>query len=615
MAANNATNPPDLSCRCLPTQPCWPPPETWQSFNEALGGRLFPTTPPARECHFPFYNRAKCRQIRKRYFDDSWRDGQPGAMMYTQWERYNNKGCLGTFGVSGQSCQQGAIPLYTVNATSVAHIQETLKFAAKHNLRLVIKNTGHDLLGRSIAPNSLSLWVHHRKKIEVFDAFIPEGAPDGTRGEPAVMVESGVQFRDLMKVMEAHKRTVVYGSSPSVGVAGGFCTGGGNGVLSRLYGLCVDNVLQYKVVTADGQHRVANAYQNQDLFWALRGGGAGTFGVVTELVMRTHPPLKNIIRGHIIIISFRTSTMDKLMRNFWSRHKQWAQEGWVGYSFNVKKVVHVLKFRYFLPNGDLAQAKASINDFIRYARSLLDAIVILNSVRSFPSIQDVFSTMVEVPAVKIVGVNLIMASRLVPRTMFDTEEGIDKLTMALKHVKEEMYQTSALTGLVTVFVDGSNVSEAEAQETSVQPSWRSAMMLPTIGVMWGDDVSPQEEIYIRNLLAKAIDWVRAITPGYGAYLNEAHPNEPDWQESFFGANYPRLLEIKHKYDPHGLFVCRKCVGSEEWGDDLMCRTTNISNITAWKTMDPIPSSSNISFSYNPFHQSSLHQCWINTPSF
>ncbi|KAG0237810.1 hypothetical protein BGW42_008431 [Actinomortierella wolfii] len=157
-------------------------------------------------------------------------------------------------------------------------------FAVKHNLRLVIKNTGHDLLGRSMGPNSLSLWVHHRKKIEVFDTFVPEGAPEDTKGEPAVMIESGVQIAELVKVMDEHKRTVVVGSSPTVGVAGGFCAGGGYGILSRLYGLRVDNVLQYKVVTADGQLRVANAYQNQDLFWALRGGGPGTYGVVAEVV-------------------------------------------------------------------------------------------------------------------------------------------------------------------------------------------------------------------------------------------------------------------------------------------------------------------------------------------
>ena len=65
--------------------------------------------------------------------------------------------------------------------------------------------------------------------------------------------------------------------------------GGGFGSFSKGFGTAAANLLEAEVVTADGTVRIANAVQNPDLFWALKGGGGGTFGVVTRLTLRTHP--------------------------------------------------------------------------------------------------------------------------------------------------------------------------------------------------------------------------------------------------------------------------------------------------------------------------------------
>ncbi|KAF9308378.1 hypothetical protein BG003_011202 [Podila horticola] len=405
--------------------------------------------------------------------------------------------------------------------------------------------------------------------MEVFDAFVPIGAPQGTEGEPAVQVESGVQFGELYKIVEQHNRTVVGGASATVGAAGGYCTGGGNGVLSKRYGLCVDNVLQYKVVTADGELLIANTYQNQDLFWALRGGGPGTFGVVVEAVMRTHPPLKNIIKAHVTIISLFGSAMDKIRREFLARHNQWGKEGWSGYAFNIHKIVHILKFNYYLPDGDQTQAQASIEDFVRYARSFLGVVVIENSVESLPSYLDAVPTFLDMPF-KQIGINFVIGSRMAPQTMFESSEGIDTLAAAIKEAQNDVEDVKALAVIVMVFVAGGQVRKGNSEDTSVQPAWRSSLLLPSVGLSWNDDVSYQDQLEIQHALTKAVGRLRAVTPGSGAYVNEADPNEPDWQNSFYGANYPRLRQIQHKYDPQGMFVCRKCVGSEDWDDDLMC---------------------------------------------
>lgn len=81
---------------------------------------------------------------------------------------------------------------------------------------------------------------------------------------------------------------MVAGSCPTVGASGGWVLGGGYGALTPNYGLGVDNVLEMKVMLPDGRFVTANRCQNQDIFFALRGGGAGTFGVVTETVSKIH---------------------------------------------------------------------------------------------------------------------------------------------------------------------------------------------------------------------------------------------------------------------------------------------------------------------------------------
>ena len=73
-------------------------------------------------------------------------------------------------------------------------------------------------------------------------------------------------------------------------------------------------------------------------------------------------------------------------------------------------------------------------------------------------------------------------------------------------------------------------------------------------------------------VSAAMKLIREATPGSGSYVNETDYFEPDWARSFWGENYPRLLEIKRKYDPDGFFYCHHCVGSESWSSDGMCRS-------------------------------------------
>jgi FAD/FMN-containing dehydrogenase len=106
--------------------------------------------------------------------------------------------------------------------------------------------------------------------------------------QAAVTFGPGMSYAELKTEMGHSRLWTVGAGHEEVSVAGGWSQAGGHGALSSHFGLGCDNVLEFKVVTPDGDVKVANAVTNTDLFWALRGGGASTFGVVVEATFKVN---------------------------------------------------------------------------------------------------------------------------------------------------------------------------------------------------------------------------------------------------------------------------------------------------------------------------------------
>lgn len=133
---------------------------------------------------------------------------------------------------------------------STQQIQEAVRFARRHNLRLVIRNTGHDLAGRSSAPDSFQIHTHRLQGIQFHSDMRLNGS--NTPLGPAVTVGAGVMMGNLYAQAALNGYMVLGGDCPTVGVVGGFLQGGGvSDFLSLNRGLGVDNVLEYEVVTAN----------------------------------------------------------------------------------------------------------------------------------------------------------------------------------------------------------------------------------------------------------------------------------------------------------------------------------------------------------------------------
>ena len=184
-------------------------------------------------------------------------------------------------------------------AESAADVAAAVRFAGAHNLRLVIKGRGHSYLGASNAPDSLLIWTRHMDDVTVHDAFTPAGS--SAPPVPAVSCGAGAMWMHAYQaVTVGGGRYVQGGGCTTVGVAG-LVQGGGFGSFSKGFGTAGASLIEAEVVTADGKLRVVNHAQDPDLFWALKGGGGGTFGVVTRLTLATHPLPENFgaVRPHL----------------------------------------------------------------------------------------------------------------------------------------------------------------------------------------------------------------------------------------------------------------------------------------------------------------------------
>jgi len=178
--------------------------------------------------------------------------------------------------------------VYAVAARNAADVVAAINFARENNLRLVVKGGGHSYQGTSNAADSLLIWTRAMNNITVHDTFVAQGCAGSQAPQPAVTVEAGAMWIDTYNAVTTKAgRYVQGGGCTTVGVAG-LIQSGGFGSFSKKYGMAAAALLEAEVVTADGALRTANARTNPDLFWAIKGGGGGSLGVVTKLTLRTH---------------------------------------------------------------------------------------------------------------------------------------------------------------------------------------------------------------------------------------------------------------------------------------------------------------------------------------
>jgi hypothetical protein len=551
---------------CIPGQACWPSSSEWNSFNESINGDLRITIPWAAPCYDNSTSQ-ECQQVAKLYGDASARTSQYGAMEFLDWETCGQSHCLLNSlqpqqPVQGE-CSLGRLSTYYVEAHTPEAISETLSFVKEHGIRLSIKNTGHDYFGRSNAANSLAIWTHNMKDQKFHKTFQPQGCK--THYENVGEIGAGVQAQDAWEFFEPLGMLVTVGAVGSVGLAGGFGQGGGHGPLGPKYGLMVDQAIEFEVVTADGEMRTINECSDPDLFWAMRGGGGGNYAVLISYKFQLHPAVP------INVYSFQAKfpkpngnldiTESKVHRDLLTAlaHNQslFAEHGIAGYNFVHKDKIILLQV---MPSADTEAIKTVTSQFHNFLSNYPGLTIAENKYYSFEKFSE-WHKLTETPAISRngpVGLGMMLAGRLIPRDLFATKGNIDQLVNAVLTAMQFSY-TNKAGGSAQLYSTGP-WNHPDNSKTSVNPEWRNALWHVVMGAAWISSTPSALRTQIQNTVSASVQPFKALTPGGGSYLNEGDWLEENWQQTFFGDNYDRLLDVKRRYDPTGLFNCWKCVG-------------------------------------------------------
>ncbi|KXJ90487.1 hypothetical protein Micbo1qcDRAFT_226448 [Microdochium bolleyi] len=541
-------------CRCLPGDSCWPSQSQWNNLNTTVAGRLVTTVPIGSVCHDPTYDAQACAALQASYGEPATHYSSSSSMMMRFWA---NQSC-NPFAPRQESCSDlGNFVSYAVDVAQTSDIVTAINFAKSKNIRLVIRNTGHDFLGRSTGRGALAVWTHNLKTMQ----FLPNFQSGLYKG-PALKMGTGVHGSEVEAFLAQRGFVAVGGWCPSVGIAGGFTAGGGHSPLGSKFGMGADQTLEFEVVTAEGRVVTASPTTNSDLYWALSGGGPGNYGVVTSVTVRVYPDAPVV--GLFVMIDRSAVPAQK----FWTAMQVFFEQIPALVDRNIGATINLgPDVFYIIPLTAHGLTLSATQALMKPFTDALENLQIQHTAQwlTSPGYNAHWTAFV---APGPVGSFWQSGARIVPRGVVESAGGLDKLMATLRDMVDEKKVT--IGGTVVGAVKRTGAANA------VLPAWRDGVALLGLLSPWSDqpgDWARMLEMQ-RWLGAEMRPRLEAATPGGGTYMNEADGRQPNWREAFFGTNYAALVQVKKRWDPHALFWALQVPGSEAWtvaADGRMCR--------------------------------------------
>jgi FAD/FMN-containing dehydrogenase len=574
----SAGTPDRPASRVRPGDARWPSRAEWEGLNKEVGGRLIELKSPLADCRAA-PDGAACARFFKDLKNQFYINAEPALTQATGW----------------LDAWASAPSAYAVAAAATADVVAAVHFARRHDLRLVVKGGGHSYQGTSNAPDSLLIWTRAMNDIALHDAFVPQGCAGAVAAQPAVTVGAGALWLHVYDAVTTRAgRYVQGGGCTTVGVAG-LIQSGGFGSFSKNYGLAAAGLLEAEVVTADGEARTANARTNPELFWALKGGGGASFGVVTKLTLRTRELPKNF---GVAVGTLKAGSADAYRRliarivGFYRDHlfnPHWGEQ--------IRfKAGNSVEFQLLFQGLDHKQAEEAWRPFREWvAASPQDytfttpfmVVAVPARLMWDPRFFGAFAPQAIVrdnrpgaPAGNFVWAGdhaqagqFLHGYRSVwmPASLLEKDRQAalaEALFAASRHWPVSLHFNKGLAGAPPAEL-------AAAKDTAMNPAVLDAFALAIIagsGLPAFPGVPGHEPDVAAGrrdaaTIHQAADELLKVVGRTGSYLSESNFFERDWKQSFWGSNYARLAAVKQQYDPDGLFFIHHGVGSDEWSAD------------------------------------------------
>ena len=346
--------------------------------------------------------------------------------------------------------------------------------------------------------------------------------------------------------------------------------GGGHGPATRQYGLGADQVLSAQVVLADGTIITASPCENQDVLYAIRGGGPGTYGVVTETTIKAHPMVSVQMQSFAMapLDSSDTSSLLDAIAILYEAFPDLNDAGYTGYGTwsiaspaplvgnSTSGYVHGI----YLFNESVEAAQHAFAPVLSKLEAYNGTSLYISvSYKSFPDYWSFYwKAAASTPPV---GTASALGSRLFSRHSVQQDlSGLRKTIDIIAGTPEQFTSNNLeLVGGGAVF------SDAVDHLSGVNPAWRISYFNHIVARGWspGSSQALIQSVW-HDITFNKVQALKQQAPETGCYMNEADRLDPDWEEDFYGAHYSPLLGIKSHRDPSSVFYCPTCVGSAEW---------------------------------------------------
>ncbi len=393
-------------------------------------------------------------------------------------------------------------PLIIALCTSTQDVSEAIQYAKINKLALAIKSGGHSMEGFSSNDGGLVINLSKMNSVEFLE-------------NNNIKVGPGCTLSNLYDQTFPKKRLLPAGSCGTVGI-GGLTMGGGYGLFSRKYGLTCDHLLEATFV--DGNGRIHSTKEDPELLWALRGGGAGNFGVVTEMIFHTQEA-PAVMRSH----HFKARKLD-------AQRAKNILEKWFDFTTKLSETC----FSAFVLNG--STLNILVTNFGEHNSTLE------NNLKELAQHTDEFRSVAPIELSKklknyygsLVPVNFKNSSAGLYKNYKDISGFITGVFEKIINNPGMIYQLNTL---------GGKINDVEFEKVSCYPH-RAYNYISELQAYWED---PAREEKLRIVSVEILDIFKSngITSQYINYCSTEFTN---WQNAYYGNNYTRLQEVKRKYD-------------------------------------------------------------------
>lgn len=430
------------------------------------------------------------------------------------------------------------LPQGIAYCASPADVQNCLAFVRRFNLPVTARSGGHSYAGYSTT-TGLLLDLTRMNRVTL----------DTNTG--SATIGGGAHLIDVYSALAQYGVVIPAGSCPTVGIAG-LTLGGGVGVLGRKFGLTSDNLLTAQVVLADGSLVNCDQHTHADLFWALRGGGGGNFGIVTSFTFQTHP----VSELSLFTLNWPWSQAVGVIDAWQHWGPQAPDELWSNcllLGTAQKQAPATVRV-----NGVYVGNRASLDPLLQQLISRVGLAPISSYVYTDPLLE---TMMVEAGCYgESVEACHLPSQNPQGKVARDTSKArSDYITSLLPRPAIEVLvnaigsrqaSSTLSNGGIGMDAFGGAINRVAADATAFVH--RSTLFSIQYTASW--DAGDPASVVTANTAWLNNTWqaMRPYASGE-AYQNYIDPDLTDWQQAYYGANLPRLQQIKATYDPGNLF--------------------------------------------------------------